>query len=999
VKTGQVFVSHTSDMAVFPEDRPFVQAALDAVGRARMAPTDMRYFAARDGRPADYCRQRVRESEIYVAVVGFRYGSLVSGETVSYTELEFETASDAGVPRLVFLLDDTACPPGLADGNRDPIARFRQRLRNAGMVVRAFASSDGLELEVFHALSELTNERHEAGGVVTRSFIETVPRIWNVPNRNADFTGRDGTISQLHRELTHDGKAVVLAQALYGLGGIGKTQVALEYAHRFKSDYDLIWWIPAEHPGEISSALADLAGRLGLQPSDNNPVAAAAALEQLRRDAAGRWLLIFDNAEDPEGLEPFLPSGSGHVLITSRNHAWTRHAEPIELDVFTNEESIIHLLRHVPGLDRDDAARVSAAVGSLPLAIEQAAAWLAETGMPASSYTDWLETQTTRALGLNKPPGYAMPVAATWNLSLDRLRVRSPAAVRLLQILAFCSPGPISMNLLYSNEMIEQLLPYDKTLRDKYMFSQVVGSVSRLSLVKIDQSSNSLQIHRLVQAVVRSQMTDDDQNGARHSVHYILVGARPQQGETDDPENWPTYEVIWPHLGPSQAEECDDARTRQLLVDWVRYQWKRSEFDSGLSLGRRLESLWSGKLGRDDQQTLELQFQIANILRQQGLFSESKELDTYVLDRQQAVLGSNHLHPLLTEGSLGADLRALGEFQNALALAQDTYRRLQEHFGDEFPRTLAAAHNLGCSLRMVGDYPAARVIDNETLQIQRRVHGRDHPFTLLSATSLGYDLRMAGAFQESVDLLHATWDRYRVVIGDDIVDTLCAASSLAASLRKAGARREAMDLAQATYSRYLARYGRTLPEMLSCALNLACSYAALRDHDRARELASDVLATYQASLGEDHPSTLVAASNMVTHLRDVGQLAEALHLAGQTLARMRSRLGGNHPLSLSCAINMTICLADSKELTQAEVLGRETVQKLEKKLGVQHPETLVGRANVAVTLYRTGRMKEAEQAKRQIMRGFNQVLGEGHPDTALLQGWHYISCDLESPPI
>jgi hypothetical protein len=114
---------------------------------------------------------------------------------------------------------------------------------------------------------------------------------------------------------------------------------------------------------------------------------------------------------------------------------------------------------------------------------------------------------------------------------------------------------------------------------------------------------------------------------------------------------------------------------------------------------------------------------------------------------------------------------------------------------------------------------------------------------------------------------------------------------------------------------------------------------------------------------------------------------------------MRSRLGGNHPLSLSCAINMTICLADSKELTQAEVLGRETVQKLEKKLGVQHPETLVGRANVAVTLYRTGRMKEAEQAKRQIMRGFNQVLGEGHPDTALLQGWHYISCDLESPPI
>lgn len=119
MRTGQVFVSHTSDMARFPEHRPFVQAALDAVGRAGMAAVDMRHFAARDGNPAEYCRQRVRDCEIYVAVIGFQYGSVVPGEDISYTELEFREASLAGLPRLVFLLDEMACPPGLRDaGNR-----------------------------------------------------------------------------------------------------------------------------------------------------------------------------------------------------------------------------------------------------------------------------------------------------------------------------------------------------------------------------------------------------------------------------------------------------------------------------------------------------------------------------------------------------------------------------------------------------------------------------------------------------------------------------------------------------------------------------------------------------------------------------------------------------------------------------------------------------------------------------------------------------------------
>src|SRR5258708_3914164 len=188
MKTGQVFVSRTSDMAHFPAGRSFIDAVLGAVNRAGMAPVDMRYFAARGGAPAEYCRQRVRECEVYVAVVGFRYGSMVPGEQVSYTELEFNEATAAGLPRLGFLLSRTASVPvGLADADRRAVKRFRQRLLDAGLLVREFTTPEGLELEAFHALSDLPGARPAipAEGAVTSSL----------PPDTAAFTGRGAVLT------------------------------------------------------------------------------------------------------------------------------------------------------------------------------------------------------------------------------------------------------------------------------------------------------------------------------------------------------------------------------------------------------------------------------------------------------------------------------------------------------------------------------------------------------------------------------------------------------------------------------------------------------------------------------------------------------------------------------------------------------------------------------------------------------------------------------------
>jgi hypothetical protein len=558
-----------------------VAAAEAAVNMAGDAVTDMAYFPARDDQPAEYCRRRVGECDVYAGLIGLRYGSPVRDRPeVSYTELEFEAATEAGLPQLVFLLDEDAALPipasMLLDADPELQARqraFRARLAAAGIMVATVASPEDLELKLLHALqaSRLDGSASAAGGQIdhrdpryeiseahvlfkdqdTRqpatpiSSIRTVAArtASNLPPRNPAFTGREDLIEEIRDRLAD---CLVPVVVLRGLGGVGKSQLALEYAHRLRQTglYKLVWWVRADSPVTAGEDLANLAPVLGIVSHGKTGDVANAAVEALKYHS--NWLLVFDNAAIPQDVSYVSPGSDGHVLITSRNRGWSGIAAQIDVQEFSRSESIEFLTKRSGRREPQSAADLAETLGDLPLAIAQAAAFIETRAMSISAYLnlyrDPAVARRLRAVGLDSKE-YPVSVAATWLLNFERLKRSHPAAVDLLRLCAYFDPDRIELDALrVDSGLVGRRLK--SVMRDPLKRATTIGALAQASLVTIEDQR--IRIHRLVQTVTRDQL--DGRAAATWGMRALRVVTSAFPDQPEEPLCWPACAELAPHV-------------------------------------------------------------------------------------------------------------------------------------------------------------------------------------------------------------------------------------------------------------------------------------------------------------------------------------------------------------------------------------------------------------------------------------------------------------------
>ncbi|MEU4693645.1 FxSxx-COOH system tetratricopeptide repeat protein [Actinoplanes sp. NPDC023714] len=832
--------------------------------------------------------------------------------------------------------------------------------------------------------------------------------VVNLPARNARFTGRENGLRDLRGRL-RSGAAVVLfgtqAVTLQGMGGVGKTQMALEYAHRYRAAYDVVAWLKADSEENLQNALRELGSRLHLKSEQSGREFARAVVQELSRDKR-RYLLILDNAEEPEAILDYLPHGPAHVLITSRNMSWGDQTQPVQVDVFTRAESVDHLMQRVRGIEEHDAGLVAEQLDDLPIAIAAAAALLDESNTPVEQYLELIQAEGPAAALVDTA---GRPIARTWDLSLNRLRERDRAAYRLFQLCSVLAPE-ISLDLVYSDQMAEFLKPHNPAVSERMLRGALVQQINRLALLRLDQRpgsagssdrSGQILIHQVVQDAVRDRMTDEERDEARRQVHQVLAKARPE-GEVEDPEHWPRFRMLWPHLDASEAVHSTDEAVRQLLIDRIRYYYVQADPVTGRVRAERVARVWERQLaGTTDpeqadllrRQLLQLRFNLANLLRDLGEFQASRDLDERVLAEQERLLGPDHPHTLMTRGSYAADLRGLGHYPEALDIDAVTYRAWQDQYGDNFPRTLAAQNNLAVSYRLMGQFRLAGQHDEEAWLRRREVNGETNLWTLGTAACLARDWRDAGDFDRSAALLKQTLDDLMETRGPDSRSTLTTKSNYAVSLRSIGRIDEALALHHEAYDRLLHLFGDDNPETVSCRFSRALTLHSAGEGALAVAELLEIHAFWKRKLGDRHPYTLVCRNDLAIAERRLGDLPKSREWIRPTVPAMVEVLRPDHPYTLSAQMNLAICEAEPSEGAAGPAAARDILLAIagdvRRVFGPEHPNTFRHEANLALVEEAIG-LEPADERLAALRERMVLRLGATHPIVSGLDRRRYL---------
>lgn len=686
----------------------------------------------------------------------------------------------------------------------------------------------------------------------------------HLPPRNRSFVGRRAVRSAVEASLdddTHRPRAV----ALTGLAGVGKTELALELAHRRHRHGRVAWWVSAEDPAATATGLAALATALGIAAFERGEDTRAALWTELDRTPG--WLLVYDNADEPRLLEPFLPAARhGDVIITSRNPAWRRLARPVAVGPLARDESVSYVVART-GDPPTEADALAELLGDLPLALEQACAYIEQTQMPVADYVHLFRRRRDGLL-LRVAEGSGRTVATTWGLAFDRLAGRSTRAAELLETIAFLAPDAITIGTLRRFE------PDDLTLHD------ALAELLRLSLV--DREADVVRVHRLVQDVVRARMTATARAGRLEAVVRTCVAPPVDDGSVPD--------SLAPHLVGLAAHAEALGTVPCGLVDALSTaaarQAERALYPAAehvLRTALRLHG--AGDLAVRGRLICEL----GQVLDAAGRLGPALALHREAVRILDATVADDDVVLACAYNRLGHVLNCADDAPAAI----DAHRRAllvlrRAHRDDLVPAvlidlgfTLWGVHRLGAAQEA---FRAGR----ELLESQGHRDGRDWA----NATGgLGMVEQDAGRLDEAVAHQRTAIAAFTRICGPDHPDTAQAMDKLGYALRLQGRTDEAIEVHRRG-ARLLERVLGPDDSRVAMALtNLGLDLADAAMSDQAVGVQTRARVVFAAALGAGHASTLMAGQRLADALDDAGQPARAAAVREEVRTAAAARPG------------------------------------------------------------------------------------------------------------